>query len=341
MGARVKAEVSLEQIYETDDVSLAKDKTVMKKQIREGEGYETAKDTAKISIKVESVQAGDKTLVAEPQTLEFTLGNGDVCDVLECAAMKMKKTEVALVTCAKPDSCDEPQLGLKGSAAADNPIVFKIEMLAFDKAKESWDMDETEKLGFAAARKDVAAKLVQGKRFALAAERYKKVSDLFSYVDNMQDENKTKAKELKKACELNKALCFLKLSDPTKAKKCCSGVLKDDPMNVKALFRRAQADVALKNFPDAMSDLKKILDTDASNTEAKRLLLEAKKGQKAADEKAKGMYSKMCGAFGTFKARPNKRAAPFDMGMDGGDDEDEADGPQEDSPADTKEDAAP
>merc|ERR1712048_984181 len=122
MGARVKAEVSLEQIYETDDVSLAKDKTVMKKQIREGEGYETAKDTAKVPIKVESVQAGDKTLLAEPKTLEFTLGNGEVCDVLECAAMRTKKLEVALVTCMKPSCCDEPQLGLKGSAAADNPI---------------------------------------------------------------------------------------------------------------------------------------------------------------------------------------------------------------------------
>merc|ERR1712048_1237468 len=101
-------------------------------------------------------------------------------------------------------------------------------------------------------------------------------------------------------------------------------------MNVKALFRRAQADVALKNFPDAMSDLKKILDTDASNVEAKRLMAEAKKGQKEADQKAKGMYSKMCNAFGTFKERSNKSSTPFDMNMGGDGDENFEDPPDQD-----------
>merc|ERR1712187_201745 len=133
-----------------------------------------------------------------------------------------------------------------------------------------------------------------GKRFRLALDRYKKIADMFNYVDNMGDENKMKAKELKRACELNKAFCFLKLSEHSEAKGCCNGVLKDDPSNAKALFRRAQADVVLKNFTDAMNDLRKVIDGDASNVEAKRLLLEAKKGQKQVDAQAKGMYSKMC-----------------------------------------------
>merc|ERR1712187_94521 len=151
-----------------------------------------------------------------------------------------------------------------------------------------------------------------------------------------KDENKTKAKELKKACEMNKALCFLKLSEHSEAKKCCNGLLKDDPLNVKALFRRAQADVSLKNFPDAMDDLKKVLETDSANAEAKRLLLEAKKGQKEADKQAKGMYSKMCTAFGTFKERPNKRSSPMDMGDEDGDDAE----PMEDDSSQKKTDEA-
>jgi len=113
----------------------------------------------------------------------------------------------------------------------------------------------------------------------------------------------------------------LKLSNHSEAKKSCNGVLKDDPVNKKALFRRAQADVVMKNFQDAINDIKKVLDGDAANVEAKRLLVEAKKGQKEADTKAKSMYSKMCGALGKFKERPNKSSPPVDMDMDEDDDE--------------------
>merc|ERR1740138_825633 len=38
--------LKLEEMYETKDVSFSKDKSVMKKQVKEGEGYETPKDSA-------------------------------------------------------------------------------------------------------------------------------------------------------------------------------------------------------------------------------------------------------------------------------------------------------
>ena len=45
--------LTLEQVFEAKDVSFAKDQT-MKKASKEGEGYDTAKDTAKVKLSVES-----------------------------------------------------------------------------------------------------------------------------------------------------------------------------------------------------------------------------------------------------------------------------------------------
>merc|ERR1712050_214827 len=170
-------------------------------------------------------------------------------------------------------------------------------------------MKEDEKIEFANLRKEVATNLVKSKRFELALERYKRIVDMFNYIENFQDDNKFKARELKKACELNKALCYLKIEEPTEAQKACDTVLKDDSTNTKALFRKAQADVLLKNFNDAMSGLKRLLSDDPKNAEVLRLLQQAKNGQKEVDKKCKGMYAKMCGGLGKIGQREKENPA--------------------------------
>merc|ERR1712113_719258 len=112
-------------------------------------------------------------------------------------------------------------------------------------------------------------------RIVLALQRYKKVVELFGYVDNFKEENKTKAAELKRLCESNQAACYLKLLDFAEAKKACENVLKDDKQNVKALYRRAQAEFGLKNFAECMRDCKSVVDIDPQNRDARALLKRA------------------------------------------------------------------
>merc|ERR1712176_1130873 len=98
----------------------------------------------------------------------------------------------------------------------------------FEKAKDTWNMSEEEKVEFGASRKDIGTKMFKGSRLAMALQRYKKVVELFSYIVNFKEENKEKAKELKKSCELNKAACYLKLEDFSEAKTTCNAILKDE-----------------------------------------------------------------------------------------------------------------
>ncbi|CAE8715004.1 unnamed protein product, partial [Polarella glacialis] len=83
------------------------------------------------------------------------------------------------------------------------------------------------------------------------------------------------------------------------AKTSCDSVLKDDPNNVKALYRRAQAELGLKNFEECVRDVKKILDKEPQNREARALLKDSAAGQKEEDKKSKGLFGKMCQALGT------------------------------------------
>ncbi|CAK0893928.1 unnamed protein product [Prorocentrum cordatum] len=95
-------------------------------------------------------------------------------------------------------------------------------------------MSDEEKLKFCDERKALGNSLFKAGRLDLALGRYKKVGDVFSYVDNFPEDVKAKAQELKQACELNKAMCYLRIhggpriNNYDEAKAACNKVLKDD-----------------------------------------------------------------------------------------------------------------
>ena len=143
--------LTLEEIYETKDVSFEKNKTLMMKIIKEGEGYNTPKETAKVKLSVESATDGVAPIPGfTPKVLEFVVGNGEVCDALECAVAEMKKGERAVLTV--PASTSEAQLGLRDFA---NSATLTFELLDFDTPKSTYSLSEQEKVDFAAARKDL------------------------------------------------------------------------------------------------------------------------------------------------------------------------------------------
>jgi len=231
------------------------------------------------------------------QTLEFTVGNGDVCDALEMAVVAMKKGEQAVVTCTNPTLVVDEKLGLKDLTG--DKVLLTLKLTDFEKAKEHYDMNEEEKVGFGGSRKEVGSTLFKKGRIALALERYKKVAEMFSYTDNIKDESaKAKAKDLKMLCELNKAACFLKLKEYADAKKSCELVLKEQSINLKAMFRKAQACYEMKEIQDCIQVLKRLLETDPQNREARTLLKRAHEAQKEEDKKSKGLYTDMCKALG-------------------------------------------
>ena len=79
----------------------------------------------------------------------------------------------------------------------------------------------------------------------------------------------------------------------------CTKVISVDKYNVKALYRRACAHLAIpqkrhiNGLALALDDLKVALECDPQNAEVKKELKRAKELQKQTDAKAAGMFSKM------------------------------------------------
>ena len=80
-GATV--DVTVEEIFVTKGVSFAKDKTIMKKVTRKGEGYDFPKGPAESDTDGAASLAGFTSKVSE-----FTAGNGEVSNTLECAVTR-------------------------------------------------------------------------------------------------------------------------------------------------------------------------------------------------------------------------------------------------------------
>ncbi|CAK0832627.1 unnamed protein product, partial [Prorocentrum cordatum] len=295
----VEVTIKLQEIFETRDVSFRKDGAVLKKRTREGEGHSTPTEASKVTLSVDDARQADALVPGfASQVLEFTLGNGEVCDALECAAAHMKRLERATLTVARPALAAEARLGLRDVGAGGESIVLTLEMKEFENGKEQWDMSDEEKMKFCGERKAVGNSLFKAGRLDLALGRYKKVGDVFTYIDNYPEDVKAKARDLKQACELNRAMCYLRMNDYDEAKAACNRVLKDDKGNVKALYRRAQCEHALRNFEECIGDCKRVAEADPQNREVRALLKQAMEGQKEVNRQAKGMYANMMNGLG-------------------------------------------
>jgi len=96
--------------------------------------------------------------------------------------------------------------------------------------------------------------------------------------------------------QLNIAQAYLKFNKNKEAAEAAGKVLKDDPTNLKALYRRGLAYSKSQDFDRAQTDLKDLLKVDPQNAEAKKELATIATALKQFREKEKkvfgGIFSK-------------------------------------------------
>eukprot|EP00408_Alexandrium_pacificum_P068092 CAMPEP_0171180238 /NCGR_PEP_ID=MMETSP0790-20130122/13656_1 /TAXON_ID=2925 /ORGANISM="Alexandrium catenella, Strain OF101" /LENGTH=448 /DNA_ID=CAMNT_0011645169 /DNA_START=27 /DNA_END=1370 /DNA_ORIENTATION=- len=283
-------ELSLLRVYEVEDVSPAKDRSVMKKVLCAGAPGPCVAEASRVQLLVHDA-TDDATPLAGfegPRPLEFRLGDGEVCDALEFATAAMRPGERATLTCSGPQVCAEPRLGLAEVQAQRLRLTVELSSAAGGAGAASSPLGE--RVAFAAGRKAAAGELFKGRRFRLALERYDRILALFASSEDVEA-----VQQLRCTCELNRAACLLKLDDNAGARAACDRVLADDPDQVKALYRRGSACFALSDYGSAQKDLAKALRLDPKNAEARSLLLQVREAQKRYAEKARSTAARMCG----------------------------------------------
>ncbi|XP_074368697.1 uncharacterized protein LOC141708805 [Apium graveolens] len=118
------------------------------------------------------------------------------------------------------------------------------------------------------------------------------------------------SEELRSACYLNRATCFLKMGKYEESIKECTKALELNPSYKKALLRRAEAHEKLEHFEEAVSDMKKLIEMEPSNIEVKR---SAVRLEQLATEKREKMKEEM---IGKLKDVGNTILGKFGMSVD-------------------------
>ncbi|KAM1265581.1 hypothetical protein ACFX2J_035250 [Malus domestica] len=301
--------ITLELVSWRTVSEVTDDKKVIKKILKEGEGYERPNEGAVVKLKlIGKLQDGKEFLKkghAEGEDLfEFKTDEEQVIDGLDRAVLTMKKGEVALLTIAPEYAFGSSESHQELAVVPPNSTVnYEVELASFEKDKESWDMNTEEKIEAAGKKKEEGNALFKAGKYARASKRYEKAVKYIDYDSSFSEEAKKQAKVLKVACNLNDAACKLKLKDYKQAEKLCSKVLELEGRNVKALYRRAQAYIQLADLDLAELDIKKALEIDPNNRDVK---LE----HKTLKEKMKEYNKKEAKFYGNMFAKLTKSDSP-------------------------------
>ncbi|CAN6554291.1 unnamed protein product [Malus baccata var. baccata] len=291
--------ITLELVSWRTVSEVTDDKKVIKKILKEGEGYERPNEGAVVKLKLTGkLQDGKEFLkkghVEEDDLFEFKTDEDQVIDGLDRAVRTMKKGEVALLTIAPEYAFGSVEFQQELAVVPPNSTVnYEVELVSFEKDKESWDMNTEEKIEAAGKKKEEGNALFKAGKYARASKRYEKAVKYIDYDTSFGEEEKKQAKVLKVACNLNDAACKLKLKDYKQAEKLCTKVLELEGRNVKALYRRAQAYIQLADLDLAELDIKKALEIDPNNRDVKLEYKTLKEKMKEHNKKEAKFYGNM------------------------------------------------
>ncbi|XP_044494603.1 peptidyl-prolyl cis-trans isomerase FKBP62-like [Mangifera indica] len=292
-------QIALELVSWKTVSEVTDDKKVIKKILKEGEGYEHPNDGSVVKVKlIGKLQDGTVFLKkghGEGEELfEFKTDEEQVIDGLDRAVMKMKKSEVALLTIAPAYAFGSSESKQDLAVVPPNSTVhYEVELVSFDKEKESWDMNTLEKIEAAGKKKEEGNTLFKAGKYAKASKRYEKGVKYIEFDSTFSEEEKKQAKTLKVACNLNDAACKLKLKEYNQAEKLCTKVLDLESRNVKALYRRAQAYIHMSDLDLAEFDIKKALEIDPDNRDVKLEYKTLKEKMKEFNKKEAKFYGNM------------------------------------------------
>ncbi|XP_059289990.1 peptidyl-prolyl cis-trans isomerase FKBP62-like [Lycium ferocissimum] len=311
-------QINLELVSWRTVSSVTDDKKVVKKILKEGEGYEKPNEGAVVKLKVTGKLLDGTVFIKkghdgenEENLFEFKTDEEQVIDGLDRAVMTMKKGEVALLIIAPEYAFGSSESKQDLAVVPPNSTVhYEVELVSFVKDKESWDMNTQEKIEAAGKKKEEGNALFKAGKYARASKRYEKAAKFIEYDTSFSEEEKKQSKALKISCNLNNAACKLKLKDYKQAEKLCTKVLELESTNVKALYRRAQAYMNMADLDLAEFDIKKALEIDPNNRDVKLEYKALKEKVKEFNKKDAKFYGNMFAKLNKLDAANSAKSAP-------------------------------
>ncbi|XP_069018871.1 peptidyl-prolyl cis-trans isomerase FKBP4 [Embiotoca jacksoni] len=289
--------------FRGEDITADEDGGIIRRIITKGQGYSKPNEGAAVEVTVEGTCDGN---VFDERELKFEIGDGESLGLpagVEKAITAMEQGEEALFN-VKP----KYGFGNAGNAKYNIPggatLQYKIKLTAFEKAKESWEMNTVEKLEQSNIVKEKGTQYFKEGKYKQASVQYKRIVSWLEHESGLSTEDEKKAKSLQLAAHLNMAMCFLKLHEPNQALENCNKALELDASNEKALFRKGEALFGMKEFDRARDDFQQVVQLYPANKAAKSQVVFCQKRIKEQHEKDKRIYANM---FQKFAERDSKK----------------------------------
>ncbi|KAL8057961.1 hypothetical protein ABFX02_04G217900 [Erythranthe guttata] len=309
--------ITLELVSWKTVSNVTDDKKVVKKILKEGEGYEKPNEGAVVKLKlIGKLQDGTVFIKKghgddENDLFEFKVDEEQVIEGLDKAVIAMKKGEVALLKIAPEYAFGSSESKQELATVPPNSTVYyEAELVSFVKDKESWDMNTEEKIEAAGKKKEEGNALFKAGKYLRASKRYEKAAKFIEYDTTFSEEEKKQSKLLKVTCNLNNAACKLKLKEYKQAEKLCTKVLELEGTNVKALYRRAQAYMNMADLDLAEFDIKKALEIDPDNRDVKLEYKVLKEKVKEINKKDAKFYGNMFAKLTKLQTFDSNNATP-------------------------------
>ncbi|KAM9377243.1 peptidyl-prolyl cis-trans isomerase FKBP4 [Pholidichthys leucotaenia] len=303
-SATIVFEVELFE-FRGEDITEDEDGGIIRRIITKGGSYSKPNEGSSVEVTIEGTCDGR---VFDERELKFEIGDGESLGLpagVEKAIMAMEQGEEALFH-IKPKygfgNAGSEKYGIPGGAT----LQYRITLTAFEKAKESWEMNTSEKLEQSGIVKEKGTQYFKEGKYKQASMQYKRIVSWLMHESGLSGEDETKAKTLQLAAHLNLAMCYLKLQEPKLAQEHCDKALEMDLSNEKALFRRGEALFGMNEFERARDDFQRVLQLYPANKAAKSQVVLCQKRIREQHEKDKLIYGQM---FQKFAERDSKKEA--------------------------------
>lgn len=287
--------------WEGEDITDDKDKGVLKEIIEEATDSVEANAGSFVDVTLVG-KFGDKVFDEQRKTFTIDEDDDDLIVAIPLACKTMKTNEQCRITVA-PNYAFGTEGSEKLGVPANATVTYDITMNSLERCKETWEMDDAERLAESFKCKERGTAMLKEKKYAQAEKLYNRCVETLSYLDAKEtgtEEQKDlvkRAQNIRMAGYLNLALCQNHSKKYADVVQSCSKVLEIDAANEKALFRQGQAQMNQNMFHEARSSFERAFRVNHKNKAAFNSMNQCKAEIKRQVEREKNTFKGMFDKF--------------------------------------------
>lgn len=274
-----------------------------KKTIKPGLGQDT-RPTRGDYVVVDASYYVNGTLFEEKVDLKFIIGDLDVIQGIDLVVCLMEKGEKAKVMI--PSKLAYGTVGLLPDVPPNADIECDIELKEIEPINEE-TLSVAERLKLGNEKRSRGNFFYDRAQFIDAIHCYERAAE---YLDGVRDGSNSSPEELQEVVDMrlkvynNMAASHLKLNAYSAALKSVESVLKVQPKNVKALFRKGKILGTQGLTDEAIACMKAVANLEPETKVIQVELTKLRNRKKKEEQTQKAMYQRM------FKSEPKKIPSP-------------------------------